>query len=828
MQVANPVNCFTGEIPADGPLTSNTNAARPMSVGEPVEIYFECDFRLYQDKGSNTINTINYVLSFFNNTALLYANENIKVQVSQILVWTTQDPEAAAGLNTSGNCLTSFASRMLSSSYVGDYAHFLSTRSLGGGVAYLLSNPCTSTRQFRTAVSGIYTSYLDIPAFSWTVEVVTHEFGHNLGSNHTHWCGWTGGAIDNCGPSAGYPNEGGNCALGPVPTAGGTIMSYCHLTSTGINLSNGFGQQPGDRIRQVVGAAACFGNCRMTIDITKQDASCGQNNGAATVTAANSTGALTYAWSNGQTGATLSNAAPGTYHVTVKDAAGCQVMQLITIGNSGTALTFSLTPSGTAGFCSGGNVVLTATNNPGYNYVWKKDGNTINGAATFNYTATTAGTYSVTATSGICSGTQSVVVSVVSPPAAAITAGGATVFCSGGNVLLNGNAGSSYSYQWYNNGNIITGATSAAYSAAASGNYTVKVSAGTGCEATSAAVSVTVNPSPAATITTTTATSFCAGNSVTLSSSSGTGYNYQWYKNAGVITGATGSTYSANTNGNYTVVTSIGTCTRTSDATTVTVLPNPLVVVSPAVSTINKFQTQTLTGSGAASYNWLIQPDVTSYSTDNAVFKPLTTTSYTIEGAGANGCKTTANATINVIGCGDVTNLTTTAYSPSRVTVRWTNPAGVTTDTLQYRKAGSAAWIKIYVAGEEYELNGLTPGTNYEYNIIPLCTTTTVFIPSATSTFTTSALDGGLYIRLYPNPVSSASILEIITDNNFTLQVSVFDNTGRKVMDISPKENLPAGQVIKSIKPGIAENGIYYIVVNLNGKVHTIKMLIMR
>src|SRR5690606_5508309 len=112
-----------------------------------VDIYLECDYKFYTDKGSNTNNVINYVLGFFNSIAQLYDNENIKVQVSQILVWTTQDPEAAAGLNTTGAVLPAFRDRMNTTNYVGDYAHFLSTRSLGGGIAYLLSNPCSSAKR---------------------------------------------------------------------------------------------------------------------------------------------------------------------------------------------------------------------------------------------------------------------------------------------------------------------------------------------------------------------------------------------------------------------------------------------------------------------------------------------------------------------------------------------------------------------------------------------------------------------------------------------------------------------------------------------------------
>jgi hypothetical protein len=604
-------------------------------------------------------------------------------------------------------------------------------------------------------------------------------------------------------------------------------MSYCHLTSS-INFNNGFGLQPGDRIRQVVGNATCFGNCRMTIAISKQDASCGQNNGSATVTATNNTGNLFYAWSNGQTGASLVNAAPGTYHVTVADASGCQVMQVVTIGNSGSALTFSLTPSGTAGLCTSGTLVLSATNNPSYNYVWRKDGNIIVGATASSLSVTTNGNYAVTVTSGSCTGTQSVLVSVVALPAASITAGGPATFCDGDQVQLNASAGSMYSYQWYNNGNPIPGATSPIYNATITGNYTVNVYAGSSCEATSVPFAVTVNPSPSATISAVTATSFCTGGSINLSSSTGTGYSYQWYRNGNAIPDAVASAYSATLGGTYTVVTNAGACSKTSPGTVVTVWPLPVVTVTPPASTIEKFSSQELTATGASVYNWASLPAMVSSTANSGTYRPLTTTTYVVQGTDQNGCKNTANAIIIVIGCGDVTDISATTYSPSRVIIRWKNPEGATTDTLRYRKTGALTWTGVFVTGEEFELNGLEPATEYEYSITPLCNTTTVYISSAARTFRTDALTGGLYIRLYPNPVSSSATLEVIVAANFTLQVSIFDNMGRVVSRLNETENFPAGQVIKKVNAGILANGVYHLSVMINGKKHHIKMVVMR
>jgi hypothetical protein len=94
--------------------------------------------------------------------------------------------------------------------------------------------------------------YSNVPTYSWTINVVAHELGHNLGSPHTHSCTWSGGPIDNCAAPE------GTCSPGPAPVNGGTIMSYCHATSAGINFNNGFGPLPGNLIRSRVLNASCI------------------------------------------------------------------------------------------------------------------------------------------------------------------------------------------------------------------------------------------------------------------------------------------------------------------------------------------------------------------------------------------------------------------------------------------------------------------------------------------------------------------------------------------------------------------------------------------
>ncbi|RYD94515.1 MAG: T9SS type A sorting domain-containing protein, partial [Sphingobacteriales bacterium] len=189
-----------------------------------------------------------FITAAFNNVATLYNNEQITTSVSQVHVWTTQDSYPT---NSSSNALNSF--KATRTSFNGDLAHLAALGGSNlGGIAWV---DVLCNNAYRYAYSNIYSSYSTVPTYSWTVYVMTHEMGHNLGSPHTQSCSWTGGALDNC-----YTTEGG-CAPGPAPTNGGTIMSYCHLTSNGINFNNGFGTQPGNLIRNRVNAASCLSTC---------------------------------------------------------------------------------------------------------------------------------------------------------------------------------------------------------------------------------------------------------------------------------------------------------------------------------------------------------------------------------------------------------------------------------------------------------------------------------------------------------------------------------------------------------------------------------------
>ncbi len=256
--------CYSDNVPFNN-IQSNFNFSIPTNSipdsNRCVRVYFECDYQMYLDRGMSVNNVANYVTSAYNQVKSIYQNESINTIISEINVWSVLDPYPSS---SSLNALISFRTN-LAGNFNGDLAHLLSTKPAGnGGVAYL-NVLCNAN--YACAYSNIHNSFANYPNYSWTVMVIAHEIGHNLGSPHTHACAWNGNntAIDGCGTIAGDPNG----CNGPLPNAG-TVMSYCHLFSNiGIDLGLGFGPQPGDLIRSKVYNASCLSSCGPTCPINQ-------------------------------------------------------------------------------------------------------------------------------------------------------------------------------------------------------------------------------------------------------------------------------------------------------------------------------------------------------------------------------------------------------------------------------------------------------------------------------------------------------------------------------------------------------------------------------
>lgn len=235
---------------------SNSNQNKDINSTRCVSMYFEIDYNLFQNNGSDVAVTTNWMTSVFNNVQTLYANDAITVAIKSLYIWTSLDPYQGIG-PLSTDYLYKF--NQVRPVFDGDVGQLvgIDTGSLGG-VAVSINGLCTLD---NFSYSDVNFAYETVPTYSWTILVITHELGHLLGSRHTHACAWNGNntAIDGCGQQAGY--QEGTCANGPIPSAivKGTIMSYCHLISgVGVNFNNGFGIQPKQKILTAVNSGTCL------------------------------------------------------------------------------------------------------------------------------------------------------------------------------------------------------------------------------------------------------------------------------------------------------------------------------------------------------------------------------------------------------------------------------------------------------------------------------------------------------------------------------------------------------------------------------------------
>jgi hypothetical protein len=272
----------------------------------------------------------------------------------------------------------------------------------------------------------------------------------------------------------------------------------------------------------------------------------------------------TYTWSTGASTNTINVNSSGLYSVTVSNSCGTAAVSQEVIVDPSPSLSIS---AGTA-LCIGSSATLEANGASAYSWSPATGLNTTTGPVVIASPTTTT-TYTVTGTIGNCTKTMDVTITVNAVPATpTVTASGPTTFCTGGSVNLS--SSSATGNQWFKDGSLIASAINQAYSAIETGSYTVKNKANGCLSSASTAVAVTANPIPGQPSIT--------QNGNTLQSSSASGN--QWLLNGTAIPGATGTTYSPTSSGQYTVQVTTNGCTGMASAVfnhTITATNDPVL-----------------------------------------------------------------------------------------------------------------------------------------------------------------------------------------------------------------------------------------------------------
>jgi hypothetical protein len=126
--------------------------------------------------------------------------------------------------------------------------------------------------------------------------------------------------------------------------------------------------------------------------------------GALITLAANTGTGILYQWKNGSSNiqgainSTYTTNVAGSYKVKENNGFNCSSTSAVTTITAAINPAAMITPLGNLDICTTGSVDLRANNGSGYTYQWKKGNNSITGATSKIYSATTVGTYKVTVT----------------------------------------------------------------------------------------------------------------------------------------------------------------------------------------------------------------------------------------------------------------------------------------------------------------------------------------------------------------------------------------------------------------------------------------------
>ena len=219
-----------------------------------------------------------------------------------------------------------------------------------------------------------------------------------------------------------------------------------------------------------------------------------------------------------------------------------------------------VTPTGPLTVCSVFNQRLESSESPGALYEWFRGGVSLGAPNAQSFIdVSTSGNYTVRLTDAGCSQTSNAVqINVIaSAPSGPTTINPVTPVCKNGTLTLTASTATATQYNWTGPGGFTASGVSVnrpSFQAAHAGKYDLTVIVGT-CIAEKVSVIVDIVDVPGLTVEMEGADIICTGDSKTLSFlPEVSNFTYQWAEQtSGDIGGATGSTVSINTSGQYLV-----------------------------------------------------------------------------------------------------------------------------------------------------------------------------------------------------------------------------------------------------------------------------------
>jgi len=330
----------------------------------------------------------------------------------------------------------------------------------------------------------------------------------------------------------------------------------------------------------------------------------------------------------------------GTYNVYIKSPNGCVGASTQAVLNAQPLIPATPSLSVVQPTCSngGGKITVSSPRNAGYRF--SLDGVDFSDS-TGVFSNLLSGTYnvSVRGTSGCVSGITTVVIDqnplVPAAPVVAVT----QPVCPSqiGSITVSSPVGAGYTYSL--DGNTYVNQTGI-FSSLAPGTYAVLVKNADGCvsAATVATISLPVENEPKLSITPAGSSQICSGGSVVLTA--GEGDSYQWYKYGIPLAGAQSQTYTATSEGVFTVSrrSNTGCLSQQSDGILVTVAAIPAQPVLYAEKrSFCAGDSAVLIAGAPAPLQWFRDDVLIDGSTDYTLVVKETGV-YSVKSVSASGC----------------------------------------------------------------------------------------------------------------------------------------------------------------------------------------------
>ncbi|MPR34634.1 S8 family peptidase [Salmonirosea aquatica] len=240
---------------------------------------------------------------------------------------------------------------------------------------------------------------------------------------------------------------------------------------------------------------------------------------------------------------------PGAYEVRASTA-GCTATSK-TVKVQSSDVFADITQKGEILVCDSRGMELSANTGPGYTYQWLRDGTPVAGATNPRHQATESGMYQVRIGQRGCAVVSAATRVEVTPVKADLDPAVSAIICNGKAALLKAPQEKAYTYSWFYNNTLLSGATSATLQAVKPGRYAVEVRNG-GCRVRSTDV-VVQQVNVAADIIPPATTQIPPGASVVLKANYELGNYYEWYRNAVLMTHETAPLLTVTQGGAYQV-----------------------------------------------------------------------------------------------------------------------------------------------------------------------------------------------------------------------------------------------------------------------------------